>query len=113
MVRDLRARKDPHLAMLLLLEELTQRVGAEFATVIRTVASAAALAQTDEAKSILAAVQHLLETLASVHRALRIPEARMSIDARADLRQLCEAITQPRSRHRGITVELPDTRLQT
>jgi len=112
LVRDLRTHKDPQRAMRLLLEELTHRVGGEFAIAIRTLSLAAALTQADEAKSILAAVQHRLENIARVHRALRVPEARTSVDGLTYLRQLCEAISLSRLRYRGISLELPDKMLE-
>ena len=112
LVRGLRTPQDPQRAMRLLLEELTHRVGAELATAIRTISKAGALAPTDEAKSILAAVQQRLENFSRVHHALRVPEARTSIDGRSYLRQLCEAISLSRLRYRGISLELPEKMLE-
>jgi two-component sensor histidine kinase len=66
--------------MRLLLEELTHRVAGEFTAAIRTLSGAAALAPTDEIRDALGAVQGRLENFARVHRALRVPEFRTSID---------------------------------
>src|SRR5215469_4793645 len=101
-----RKRGDSQRVIRLLLEELTHRVGGEFAAAIRTVSRAAALAQTDEAKGALAAVQCRLENFARVHRALRVPEFRTTIDGCAYLRQLCAAINLSRLQFRGIHLEL-------
>jgi two-component sensor histidine kinase len=112
MTRDRRSRKDPQRALRLLLEEFTHRVGGEFAAAIRTISTAAALAQTDEAKSTLAAVQHRLEHFACVHSALRVPECRTSIDGRAYLRQLCESISVSRLKWQGVHLELLEKKLE-
>lgn len=92
--------------MRLLLEELTHRVDGEFAAAIRTISRAAALAQTDEVKSALGAVQWRLENFARVHGRLRIPEFRTSIDGCVYLRQLCEAISLSRLQPLGVRLEL-------
>jgi two-component sensor histidine kinase len=76
------------------------------------ISRAAALAQTDEAKSILTAVQHGFENFARVHLALRIPEARTTVDGRTYLRELCEAISLSRLRYRGISLELLEKKLE-
>jgi two-component sensor histidine kinase len=94
--------------MRVLLEELTHRVGGEFAAAIRTISRAAALAQTEQVKNALGAVQCRLENFARVHGALRIPESRSSIDGCMYLRQLCEAISVSRLQFRGIRLELPE-----
>jgi two-component sensor histidine kinase len=107
-----RRRRDPHVAMRLLLEELTHRVGGEFAAAIRTISMAAALTQSDEVKSALAKVQCRLENFARVHGALRVPEFRTSIDGCAYLRQLCEAISLSRLQFRGIQLELLERKLE-
>jgi two-component sensor histidine kinase len=112
MVRDLRSRKDPQRALRLLLEELTHRVGGEFAAAIRTLSTAAALAQTGEAKSTLAAVQHRLENFARVHGALRIPECPTRIDGRAYLHQLCESISVSRLEWQGVQLQLLEKKLE-
>lgn len=101
-----RTRGDSQRVIRLLLEELTHRVGGEFAAAIRTVSRAAALAQTDEVKNALTAVQCRLENFARVHGALRVPEFRTTIDGHAYLRQLCEAINLSRLQFRGIGLEL-------
>ena len=111
-VRDLRRRRDPQHSMRSLLEELTHRVGGEFAVATRMISRAAALAQTDEAKSILTAVQHGFENFARVHLALRIPEARTTVDGRTYLRELCEAVSLSRLRYRGISLELLEKKLE-
>ena len=98
--------------MRLLLEELNHRVGGEFAAAIWTLSQATALAQTDEVKSALGAVQRRLENFARVHRALRVPEFRTSIDGCVYLRQLCEAISLSRLQFRGIRLELLERKLE-
>jgi len=98
--------------MRLLLEELNHRVGGEFAAAIWTLSQAAALAQTDEVKSALGAVQRRLENFARVHRALRVPEFRTGIDGCVYLRQLCEAISLSRLQFRGIRLELLERKLE-
>ena len=106
LVSDRWKRRDPQRAMRLLLEELTHRVDGEFAAAIRTISRAAALAQTDEVKSALNAVQWRLENFARVHGRLRIPEFRTSIDGCVYLRQLCEAISLSRLQPLGVRLEL-------
>jgi two-component sensor histidine kinase len=98
--------------MRLLLEELTHRVGGEFAAAIRAISRAAALARTDEVKSALGSVQCRLENFARVHGALRIPESRTSIDGCAYLRQLCEAISLSRLQFGGLQLELLERKLE-
>jgi two-component sensor histidine kinase len=92
--------------MRLLLEELTYRVAGEFSAAIRTLSTAAALAQTEEAKSTFTAVQTRLENFARVHRALQVPEFRTTIDGHAYLQQLCSAISLSRLECRGIELQL-------
>jgi two-component sensor histidine kinase len=112
LVIDLRKRRDPHRGMRLLLEELTHRVGDEFAAAICTISRAAAVAQAEEVKTALGAVQCRLENFARVHGALRIPESRTSIDGCAYLRQLCEAIRLSTLQFRGIRLELLERRFE-
>jgi two-component sensor histidine kinase len=112
LVSDLRKRRDPQRAMRLLLEELTHRVGGEFAAAIRTISRAATLAQTEEVKNALGAVQWRLENFARVHGALRIPESRTSIDGCVYLRQLCEAISLSRLQFRGVRLELLERKFE-
>ena len=112
MVRAQRSRKDPQRTLRLLLDELTHRVGGEFAAAIRAISSAATLAQPDEAKSTLAAVLHRLESFQRVHCALRVPECRTSIDGRAYLRQLCESINVSRLKGQGVHLELLEKKLE-
>jgi two-component sensor histidine kinase len=98
--------------MRLLLEELSHRVAGEFTAAIRAISSAAALAPTDEIRNALDAAQGRLENFARVHRALRIPEFRTSIDGCLYLRQLCEAISLSKLRTRGVRLELLERELQ-
>ena len=112
MARAQRSRTDPLRAVRLLLEELTHRVGGEFAAAIRVISSAATLAQTDEAKGTLAAVLQRLENFQRVHCALRVPECRTSIDGRAYLRQLCESINVSRLKSQGVHLELLNKKLE-
>jgi two-component sensor histidine kinase len=98
--------------MRLLLEELTHRVGGEFAAAIRTISRAAAVAQTEEVKKALGAVQCRLENFARVHSALRIPESRTSIDGCVYLRHLCDAISVSRLQFRGIRLELLERKFE-
>jgi len=100
--------KDAHRAMRLLLEELTHRVAGEFSAAIGTLSTAAALAQTDEAKSALATVQTRLENFARVHRALQVPEFRTTVDGCLYLRELCGAISLSKLEYRGIELEVLD-----
>jgi two-component sensor histidine kinase len=106
LVSDLRKRRDPQRSLRLLLEELTHRVGGEFAAALRTISRAAAFAQSEEVKNALGAVQCRLENFARVHEALRVPESRTSIDGCVYLRQLCEAISLSRLQFRGVQLEL-------
>jgi two-component sensor histidine kinase len=94
--------------MRLLLQELTHRVGGELSAAIGTISSAAALAQCDEARSTLVAVQTRLENFARVHQALLVPEFRTDIDGCAYLQQLCAAISLSRLECRGIELEVLD-----
>jgi two-component sensor histidine kinase len=112
LVTDTRRRRDPQRALRLLLEELTQRLGAEFAAAIGTIARSAALAQSDEVKNALGAVRSRLENFARVHGALRVPEFRTSIDGGTYLRQLCEAINVSRLQFRGIRLELLERKFE-
>ena len=112
MERAQRSRRDPQRALRLLLEELTHRVGAELAAAICAILSAATLAQTDEAKSTLAAVQHRLENFQRVHCALRMPDCCTSIDGHAYLRQLCESINVSRLKWQGVHLELLERKLE-
>ena len=98
--------------MRVLLEELTHRVGDEFAAAIRTISRAAALAQTAEVKKALGAVQCRLENFARVHRALRVPESRTSLDGYVYLRRLCEAISLSRLQFRGVRLELLERKFE-
>ena len=90
----------------LLLDELTHRINNEFATAIGIVSVATACSTTVEARAELARVQHRLENLASVHRALQIPEHDTRIDASVYLRQLCAAIVRSQLDHKGIQLIL-------
>jgi two-component sensor histidine kinase len=112
LVSGLRKHREPQRAMRLLLEELTHRVGGEFAAAIRTISRAAAFAQTEEVKNALGAFQCRLEDFARVHGALRIPESRTSIDGRAYLRQLCEAISLSRLQFGGLQLELLERKFE-
>ena len=105
-ISPLRKHRDPQRALRLLLEELSHRVGGEFAAAIRTLSRATALAPTDEVKKTLHAVQWQLENFARVHGALRVPEFRTTTDGCAYLRQLCEAIGLSRLQFRGIRLEV-------
>jgi two-component sensor histidine kinase len=98
--------------MRLLLEELTHRVGGEFAAAIRAISSAAVLAPTAEVKNVLGAVQCRLENFARVHGALRAPESHTSIDGCAYLRQLCEAIRLSRLQFGGLELELLERKFE-
>jgi two-component sensor histidine kinase len=100
--------RDPHRAMRLLLQELTHRVDGELSAAISTLASAAALAQSDEARSTLVAVQTRLENFARVHQALQAPQLRTNVDGCAYLQQLCAAISLSRLECRGVELEVLD-----
>jgi two-component sensor histidine kinase len=104
-------RRDPQRAIRLLLEELTHRVAGELTAAIRTLSSAAAHAPTDEIRDALGAVQLRLENFARVHRALRVPESRTSIDGSRYLRELCEAINLSKLQIRGARLELLEQQL--
>lgn len=97
--------------MRLLLEELTHRVAGELTAAIRTISSAAALAPNDEIRNALGSVQGRLENFARVHRALRVPDIRTSIDGCLYLRQLCEALSISKLQMRGVRLELLEREL--
>jgi two-component sensor histidine kinase len=92
--------------MRVLHEELTHRVTREFSAAIGTLSAAAARAQTDQARSELAAVQTSLENFARVHRALQIPEFRTTVDGCVYLEQLCGAISVSRLERCGIELHV-------
>jgi two-component sensor histidine kinase len=88
----------------LLMRELTHRINNEFTSAISMVSLAAARADNDNARDVLAAVADRLEEYARVHRALQMPEHGTHIDASAWIRELCRSIS--RSRLVGRNIEL-------
>jgi two-component sensor histidine kinase len=77
----------------LLLREFTHRINNDFSSAIGVLSLAAARSPNDEVKAALSAVQDRLQSYASVHRALQMPEHSTQIDAASYLRQLCQAIS--------------------
>jgi two-component sensor histidine kinase len=90
----------------LLLREFTHRINNDFASAISVVSLAAARSPNNEVKAALSAVQDRLQSYATVHRALQMPDHGMQIDAASYLRQLCRAISRSKLECRGIRLVL-------
>ena len=112
LVRGVRSPNDPERAMRLVLEQLTHRVGIEFEAAARMIASAVALAPSEQARSVLTAVQIALESFLCVHRVLQVPEGQGRVDGRAFLAQLCAGISRSRLNYRGIRLDPPQSQLE-
>jgi len=93
----------------LLMHELTHRINNEFTSAISMVSLAAARADNDKARGVLAAVADRLQEYARVHRALEMPEHRTHIDASAWIRRLCESISRSKLVGRNIELVLVDS----
>ena len=106
------ASQRPSLQEQILLHELNHRVNNEFATAISIVSLAASASGNDKVKDALSRVGDLLHRFADVHRALQMPGADRPIDAAAYLRELCQAISRARLRHRSIELLLIENPLQ-
>ena len=107
-----RTPKDPQRAMRLLVEEMAHRVSVEVALAIRIISAAATIADSDNTKTMLMAVQQQFESLARVHRTLQPPEARTRLDGQDHLRQLCEALSLSRRPDCVVSLESPQRRLE-
>jgi two-component sensor histidine kinase len=90
----------------LLLREFTHRINNDFAAAVSVISLAAARSGSDEVKAVLSVVQDRLQSFASVHRALQMPEHGTQIDAASYLRQLCQAISRSKLESRGIRLVL-------
>jgi two-component sensor histidine kinase len=90
----------------LLLREFSHRINNDFTSAIGVVSLAAARSPSDEVKAALSAVQDRLQSYASVHRALQMPEHTTQIDAASYLHQLCQAISRSKLECRGIRLVL-------
>jgi two-component sensor histidine kinase len=96
----------------LLLMELTHRMNIEFASAIAILALAAACSTHDEVKGALADVENRLRNYVQVNRLLEKPSHEAPIDASAQLRMLCESISQSRLDYKGIELFLLDCPLR-
>jgi two-component sensor histidine kinase len=101
--------QQPSLDGVLLMHELTHRINNEFTSAISMVSLAAARADNDNARGVLAAVADRLQEYARVHRALEMPEHRTLIDASAWIRRLCESISRSKLVGRNIELVLVDS----
>jgi two-component sensor histidine kinase len=90
----------------LLLREFTHRVNDDFASAISVVSLAAARSRSQEVRAALSAVQDRLQSYASIHRALQMPDHTSRVDAASYLRQLCRAISGAKLEWRGIRLVL-------
>jgi two-component sensor histidine kinase len=90
----------------LLLDELNHRINNEFFAAISAVSLAARRPNSDEVKATLSDIVELLHKYADVHRALRMPECDMLVDAATYLRQLCRSITRSLLEERKISLVL-------
>jgi two-component sensor histidine kinase len=90
----------------LLLREFNYRVNNDFSSAISVISSAAARSPSDEVRLALSMVQDRLQSYASVHRALQVPEHSTRIDAAAYLLHLCRALSRSQLEARGIKLVL-------
>jgi two-component sensor histidine kinase len=78
----------------LLMNELTHRIGNEFASAISRVSLAAARSGNHEVRLALTSVAELLHHYADVYRALQMPEHQNRINVAAYLEHLCLSISR-------------------
>jgi two-component sensor histidine kinase len=88
----------------LLLREFSHRINNELTSAISVISLAAKRCDDNEARTALAAVGGRLESFASVHHALQMPEYTTTIDVTAYIQQLCRAISN--SKLAGKSIEL-------
>ena len=96
----------------LLLMELTHRMNNEFTSAIAILALVAACSTHDEVKGALAEVENRFRNYVQVNRLLEKPSHETPIDASAQLRMLCESISQSRLDCKGIELFLVDCPLR-
>ncbi|MEH2472387.1 two-component sensor histidine kinase [Nitrobacteraceae bacterium AZCC 2161] len=85
-----------------LLRELNHRINNEFASAISQVSVAAVRTDNVEVKSALSNVVELLHQYAGVHRALRMPDPNVVINAADYLRALCHSLNRSKLEGMGI-----------
>ena len=96
----------------LLLDELTHRVNNELAAAIAITSVEIARAESEELRVSLARVRRSLDGFARVHRVLRAPDLRTSVDACAYLRALCGALGVARLEPLGIELQFVEAPLK-
>ena len=96
----------PPLEQHTLLLELHHRVSNEFASAINLISVAAVRTDNVEAKTALGDVVELLHQYADVHRALRVPDRDIVIDAGEYLRTLCRSMSRSKLERSGIRLLL-------
>ena len=96
----------PPLEQHTLLLELHHRVNNEFASAINLISVAAVRTDNVEAKTALGDVVELLHQYADVHRALRVPDRDIVIDAGEYLRILCRSMSRSKLERSGIRLLL-------
>jgi two-component sensor histidine kinase len=90
----------------LLLREFSHRINNELASAIAVVSVAASRCDSDEARGALAAVRDRLESFASVHHSLQMPDYTTTIDLTAYINQLCRAISHSKLASKEIELSL-------
>ena len=90
----------------LLLREFNHRVNNELSSAISLISLAAAQSKSRDAQMTLAAVQHRLQSYASVHHSLQLPDYSTTIELTAYLHGLCAAISRSKLEGRGIDLSL-------
>jgi two-component sensor histidine kinase len=94
----------PALEQATLLRELNHRINNEFASAINLVSIAAVRTDNAEVKNALSNVVELLHQYADVHRALKMPDRNVIINAADYLRELCHSMS--RSKLDGVGIKL-------
>jgi two-component sensor histidine kinase len=92
----------PTLEQRTLLLELHHRVNNEFSSAINFISVAAVRTDNAEAKTALSEVVELLHQYADVHRALKMPDRDIVIDAGEYLRTLCRSMSRSKLERAGV-----------
>jgi two-component sensor histidine kinase len=96
----------PALEQRTLLLELHHRVNNEFSSAINFISVAAVRTDNAEAKTALSDVVELLHQYADVHRALKMPDRDIVIDAGEYLRTLCRSMSRSKLERAGVRLLL-------
>jgi two-component sensor histidine kinase len=96
----------PALEQHTLLLELHHRINNEFTSAINFISVAAVRTDNTEAKAALSDVVELLHQYADVHRALKVPDRDVVIDAGEYLRTLCRSMSRSKLERAGVRLLL-------